>query len=118
MKAIIFYKTQNDVCPVEDFLDTLPDKDAQKVAWVLKAIKELNPIPAQYFRKLTNTSDIWEVRVSFANNIYRLLGFFEKNDFIILTNGFQKKTQKTPKQEIELAEERKKEYLKRRHKNG
>ena len=81
-------------------------------------IKELNPIPAKYFTKLTNTDDIWEVRVSSGNNIFRLLGFWHNEIFIILTNGFQKKTQKTPIQEIQLAEKRKKEYIKKEGTNG
>lgn len=92
----------------------MSDKQAQKVTWVLTIIKELDPIPAQYFKKLVNTDDIWEVRVTLGNNIFRLLGFFAGQDFVVLTNAFQKKTQKTPREEIKLAEVRKKEYLNRR----
>ena len=105
-------------CPVEDFLDNLTDKQAKKVTWVLRIIRDINPIPAQYFKKLVNTEDIWEVRVTLGNNIFRFLGFFDGEDFIVLTNGFQKKSRKTPKDEIKLAEQRKREYLKRRKKNG
>jgi len=118
MKEIIFYKTEDGKCPVENFLDTLSDKQAEKVTWVLRAIRDINPIPAQYFKKLVNTEDIWEVRVTMGNNIFRFLGFFDGQNFIVLTNGFQKKTRKTPKKEIKLAEERKKEYLNRRKENG
>ncbi len=110
MINIQFYKTANDVCPVEDFLDSLNDKQVQKVLWVLKLITEINPVPTTYLKKLTNTDDIWEVRVQFAGNIFRLLGFFEEDSLIILNHGFQKKTQKTPKQEIEIAETRKHDY--------
>jgi phage-related protein len=114
MRQIIFFRTQAGKCPIEDFLDTLSDKQARKVAWVLRAIRDLNPVPPQYFKKLTNTDDIWEVRVTSGNNIFRFLGFYDRENFIVLTNGFQKKTQETPKGEIKLAEERKKEYLRRR----
>ena len=116
MKEIIFYRAENGNCPVENFLDTLTDKQAQKVTWVLRTIRDAKPIPTQYFKKLVNTDDIWEVRVGMGNNIFRFLGFFDGQDFIILTNGFQKKTQKTPRSEIKLSKERKKEYLSRRNK--
>ena len=57
------------------------------------------------------------MRVQLGNNIFRLLGFFDNASLIILTNGFAKKTQKTPTQEIELAEQRKRDYLNRRQNN-
>jgi phage-related protein len=118
MNKIKFYRTVDGKCPIEDFLDTLTDKQAKKAAWVLRIIREIKPIPAQYFKKLVNTDDIWEVMVTMGNNIFRFLGFFDGEDFIVLTNGFQKKNKKTPKSEIRLAEERKKEYLNRRYNNG
>ncbi|MCK6463110.1 MAG: type II toxin-antitoxin system RelE/ParE family toxin [Candidatus Pacebacteria bacterium] len=114
MREIIFYRTENDRCPVEEFLDTLSDKQVEKVLWVLRIIRELEIVPKQYFKKLTNTDEIWEVRVQIGNNIFRILGFIDQSKFVILTNGFAKKTQKVPKQEIELAERRKKDYLKRK----
>ena len=64
--------------------------------------------------KLVDREGIWELRVQFGNNIFRLLGFFANGTLLILTNGFAKKTQKTPQQEIALAIRRKKEYLARR----
>jgi phage-related protein len=84
------------------------------VLWVLRLIQELDIVPSQYFKKLVNTDEIWEVRVQVANNIFRLLGFFDNENLVILTNGFVKKTQKTPSQEIELAEKQKKDYLDRK----
>ena len=114
IRNIIFYKTESGKSPIEEFLDSLKPKEAQKVTWVLKLIEELPKIPKQYFKKLINTDDIWEVRVSVGKNIFRLLGFFQGNNLIILTNAFQKKTQKTPQSMIKIAEQRKKEYLKRR----
>ena len=114
MKRINFYKTKSGISPVEDFLDTLTNKQAQKILWVLKVIQELERVPIQYFKKLVNTDDIWEVRVTIGGNIFRILCFFDGNELIILTNCFQKKTQKTPRQEIKTAEQRKKDYLKRK----
>jgi len=65
-------------------------------------------------QKLVGTEDIWEVRIEFGGDIFRLLGFFDKGNLVVLTNGFTKKTQKTPSKEIALAEKRKKEYLSRK----
>ncbi len=116
MKIINFYRNENDICPVEDFLDALSGKQAQKVVWVLRLIEELDVVPGQYLKKLVNTDDIWEVRVQFGGNIFRLLGFFDGATLLILTNGFAKKSQKVPRQEIELATRRKNEYLARKRK--
>lgn len=95
-------------------MDTLSDKQVEKIAWVLKLIREMNPAPASYFKKLVNTDDIWEARVDVGRDTFRLLGFFDGRELVVLTNSFQKKTQKTPPKEIKLAEQRKREYLDRK----
>jgi len=114
MRKINFYRTESGFCPIEEFLDSLTAKQAQKVTWVLQLIEEINVVPVQYFKKLVNTNDIWEVRVQVGNNIFRILGFLDDDCLVVLNHGFQKKTQKTPKKEIKIAEERKKDYLSRR----
>ncbi|MEO9887525.1 MAG: type II toxin-antitoxin system RelE/ParE family toxin [Balneola sp.] len=114
MKEIKFYKTQSGKVPVKEFLDSLNSKHAQKVAWVLELVEKLDQVPIQYFKKLKNTDDIWEVRARVGSNSFRLLGFIDNEQFVILTNGFTKKTQKTPKQEIDLAEQCKGDYLSRK----
>lgn len=97
-------------------MDALDSKQAQKIAWVMQLVEELELIPTTYLKKLTNTEGLWEIRVQQGNNIFRFLGFFDEKNFIVLTNGFQKKTQKTPKSEILLSEQRKKDYLERKYK--
>jgi len=92
----------------------LSSKQAQKTAWVLRLIEELPAIPSSYLKKLVNTDGIWEVRVVVGNNIFRLLGFFDGLNLIVLNHAFQKKTQKTPLQAIRIAEARKKDYYERR----
>jgi len=116
MRTVNFYRTESGKSPVGDFLDSLSGKQAQKVIWVLRLVEELDVVPRQYLKKLVNTDDIWEVRVQFGGNIFRLLGFFDGATLMILTNGFAKKSQKTPRQEIELATRRKNEYLSRKRK--
>jgi len=76
MRTVNFYRTESGNAPVEDFLDSLSGKQAQKVVWVLHIIEELEVVPGQYLKKLVNTDDIWEVRIQFGGNIFRLLGFF------------------------------------------
>ena len=111
MREIIFYQKGNGRSPVEEFLDELNATQAQKVLWVLKLIEELEDVPTQYFKKLVNTDDIWKVRALLGNNTFRMLGFLDGENIVILTNGFAKKSQKTPRKEIALAQQRKKEYL-------
>jgi phage-related protein len=78
---------------------------------VLQIIVELDAIPKQYLKKLT--SEIWECRIQFGGNIYRVLSFFGGAQ-VVLTHGFQKKTQKIPRPEIEKAESFRNDYLHRR----
>lgn len=113
-KTVIFYKTADGNCPVQDFLDSLPGKVAQKVAWVLSLLEDLEVVPSTYFKKLIGTEEIWECRIQFATNAYRIFCFFEGNSVVILTHGFTKKTKKTPQQEIERSETYRRDYLKRR----
>jgi phage-related protein len=115
MREIIFYLTDSGNCPVKEFLDSLTGKQAQKVAWVLKVVEELEMIPTQYMKKLVGTDDIWEIRVQYANDIIRILSFFNGGNLVVLNHGFFKKTQKTPKQDIIISEKRKKDYLRRKH---
>jgi len=114
MREIQFYRSDAGVCPIEVFLDSLSGKQAQKVAWTLQLIEEMQIVPSKYFKKLVNTDDIWEVRIQIGNNIFRLLGFLDGENLVVLNHAFQKKTQKTPKHEIHIAETRKRNYLNRR----
>jgi phage-related protein len=91
----------------------LPAKTGQKVVWVLRLIQELETVPSTYFKKLEATDDIWECRVQLGSSTYRLLGFFSEGGVIILTHGFSKKSQKTPRNEIERAESYKKDFMRR-----
>jgi phage-related protein len=113
MKEIFFYKTESGKCPVEDFLNSLTSKQAQKVAWVLNLIEEQENVPSKFFKKMVGTNDLWEVRVNFKSDIFRILCFCDGFKIIVLTHGFVKKTQKTPKQAIKTAEKRMKDYLRR-----
>jgi len=114
VREVQFYRTRAGRCPVEEFLDSLSGRQAQKVAWVLSIIEELDRVPARYFKKLVNTDQLWEAIISVGRDTFRFLAFFDGPNVVILAHGFQKKTQKTPKQMISLAQERKKDYLQRK----
>jgi len=114
VRTIEFYKTYTGRCPVEEFLDSLQDRDARKVTWVLRLVERMDTIPQQYFKKLVGTEQLWEIRVQIGGNSYRFLGFFDGPVMLILTSGFLKKQQKTPIREIELAHQRRNDYLQRR----
>jgi phage-related protein len=113
MKEIKFYKTLSGKSPIEDFLDSLSSKEAQKVTWVLSLIEEMDSVSTKFYKKLSNCDGIMEVRAQIGKNNFRLLGFEYNSSFIVLTNGFKKKDQKVPKSEISLAQKRKDEYLSR-----
>lgn len=117
MRELNFYQSDSGKFPAIDFLSSLTGKQAKKITWVLELFEDTSIVPKQYFKKLKSTDDIWEVRIIFSSDIFRLLGFFEKNGNFIVTNGFIKKTQKTPEKEIKIAEERKRNYFERKKRN-
>jgi phage-related protein len=94
-----------------DFFATLRPDVKRKFNWTLKLIATCDRIPVKYFKHLDGTSGLYEVRVEVGSDIYRVFSFFDEGRLIILINGFQKKSQKTPKNEIELAEKLKKQYF-------
>lgn len=98
---------------MKNFLDSLPGKVLQKIAWVLRLISEMEKIPTMYFKKLKSSDDIWECRIKLGSNIYRLFCFFANGSIIVLTHGIVKKSQKTPKKEIEKAIRYKNDYKRR-----
>lgn len=112
-REIVFYRGEDGNCPLDSFLDKLPEKDLQKVLWVLRLVSELERIPACYFKKLVATDEIYECRIQSGSNSYRIFCFFHKGTIIVLTNGIAKKTQKTPAKEIKRAEILKKDFLER-----
>jgi phage-related protein len=116
VRTIQFLRTAAGKCPVEEFLDSLSDRHAQKVTWVLRLVERMDRVPQQYFKKLVDTEDLWEIRAQIGGNSYRFLGFFDGPSVLILTNAFSKKQQKTPMREIDLANKRRKDYFERKNK--
>ena len=94
-----------------DFFESLKPEVKMKFNWTLQLIATIERVPEKYFKHITNSTGIYEVRVEVGSDIYRVFSFFDMGNLVILLNGFQKKTQKTPKKEIELAEKLKKKYF-------
>jgi phage-related protein len=86
-----------------DFYEVQPFKVQRKIEWTLKLITIIKQIPEKYFKHIHGTKGLYEIRVEFESNIYRIFSFFDEGQLIILGNAFQKKTDKTPKKEIERA---------------
>ena len=112
MRKIKFYKSKSGKSPVLKFLKQLTAKQKKKSAFVFSLVEELDIVPKEYFKKLIGTDDLWEIRIQSGNNIFRILGFLDGKNLVILNHAFVKKSQKTPKKEIKIAEKRKQEYLK------
>ena len=109
---VIFFKKDNNNIPIKDFLDNLDDKmRAKAVGMIIRLEKYGNALTKPYSKHLDD--GIFELRIKQSTNISRILYFFRVGKKIILTNGFIKKTQKTPKKEIDLAKKYRKIYLER-----
>lgn len=94
----------------EDFYEDQTDKVKKKIIWTLRIIEEIDRIPETYLKHLKKTTGLYEIRVQVGSNIFRIFCFFDLDNIVVVGHGFQKKTQKTPKQQIERAEQIKKEY--------
>jgi phage-related protein len=94
-----------------DFYLQQSEKVQEKIEYVFKIIRTVQNISRKFLEHLTGTDGLYEIKVEFASNIYRIFCCFDKGDLVVLFNGFNKKTQKTPRKEIELALKLKEEYL-------
>jgi phage-related protein len=104
-REVITYKSY-----FEDFFKEQSPKVQDKIIKILDLIEQVERIPVTYLRYVEGTDGLFEVRVILNGNIFRVFCFFDGNRLIVLLSGFQKKTQKTPKKEIEHAERIKAEY--------
>ena len=99
-----------------DFFNAQKEEVRKKLNWTLQLISIQDRIPEKFFKHITGSDAIFEIRVEVGSDIFRVFSFFDKGNLVILVNGFQKKTQKTPKAEIKMAEKLKKEYLETKYK--
>lgn len=109
IREIIAYKNY-----FEDFLTEQPIKVQDKIFKILEAIETLERIPTSYLKLITGTKGLYEARIQLGSDIWRVFCFFDRGKLVILLNGYQKKTQKTPSREIEKAKQLMKEYYENR----
>jgi len=83
----------------------------EKIDHVLYVVTVADRIPQKFFQHLEGTNGLYEIRVEFQSNIYRIFCCFDEGQVVVLFNGFQKKSQKTPTEEIEKAVKIMKEYF-------
>ncbi len=81
----------------------------KRINWTLGVIRDIEMVPEKYFKHIIGT-DLYEIRISAGNNIFRIFCFFDRGKLVVVLNAFQKKTQKTPKREIERALKLQKAY--------
>lgn len=105
IRKIVFYKEY-----FQKFFEKQNKKVKAKIIWTLELIEDLQRVPDTYLKHLENTDGLYEIRVQQGSDIFRIFCFFDKEQLVVLANGLQKKTQKTPKQEIEMALKIKQEY--------
>jgi phage-related protein len=104
-RKITFYKNY-----FQDFFSKQSKKVKSKIVWTFDLIEDVQRIPETYLKHIENTDGLYEIRVQMGSDIFRIFCFFDQGQLVVLANGFHKKTQKTPKNEIEMALKIKAEY--------
>lgn len=103
-----------DIFLYKDYFTNFYNKQRQKVKdkiiWTFKIIETFQQVPSEYLKHLEGTDGLYEIRVQAGSDIFRIFCFFDEGRLIVLANGFQKKSQKTPKKEIDKALKIKEEY--------
>lgn len=105
-RKIIFYENH--------FIEFYQKQDIKvkgKIQYVFELIKQVDRVPDKFLKHLTGTDGLYEIRVEYQSNIYRIFCCFDEGQIVILFNGFQKKTQKTPQKEIDKAIRLMKDYF-------
>jgi len=105
-RHIIFYKYY-----FIDFYLQLPERVQEKIEYAFKIIRNIQIVPKKFLDYIAGSDGLYEIRVEFESNIYRIFCCFDKGNIVVLFNGFQKKGQKTPKKEIDLALKLKDQYF-------
>ncbi len=106
IRELVFYRHY-----FHDFFDNQPERVKAKIDHVLFVLTHADRVPEKFLKHIEGEKGLYEVRIEVGSNIFRIFCCFDKGKIVVLFNGFQKKTQKTPKQEIELALKLMQEYF-------
>jgi len=113
MWTVVFYTEDDGTSPVQEFLRSLDTKTQVRFVWSIEQLRVRNVMAREpLVRHLEDK--LWELREESSTNIYRLIYFFFSGQHIVFLHGFQKKTQKTPRREIEIASKRLDNFMKRK----
>jgi len=105
VRTVFLYKNY-----FSDFYKKQRQKVKDKIIWTFRVIENIGQVPEDYLKHIEGTDGLYEIRVQQGSDIFRIFCFFDEGKLVVLANGFQKKTQKTPKSEIEKAINIKQEY--------
>lgn len=106
IREITFYKNH-----FNEFFEPLSEKVKEKIDEVLFMITIIERVPTKFFKSIEGIKGLFEIRVEFESNIYRIFCCFDKGNLVVLFNGFHKKTQKTPTKELNKAQKLMSEYF-------
>ncbi|RTY66274.1 type II toxin-antitoxin system RelE/ParE family toxin [Flavobacterium sp. LB2P53] len=105
-RQIIFYENH-----FLDFYKIQEDKVKAKIKNILELVMQVDRVPEKFLKHLSGSDGVYEIRVEYQSNIYRIFCCFDKGNVVVLFNAFQKKTQKTPNSELEKAIRLRKKYF-------
>ena len=105
-RKIIFYENH-----FIEFYQNQDQKVKEKIQYVFELIRQVDRVPEKFLKYLTGTNKLYEIRVEYQSNIYRIFCCFDEGQLVVLFNGFQKKSKKTPQMEIDKAEQLMKNYF-------
>lgn len=104
-REVVFYRSY-----FLDFYSSLSDKARLKVDWTLQLIETTERVPSKFLKSMTGSEGLYKIRVLVGTDALRIFCFFDEGKLVVLINGFNKKTQKTPRQELERAVRLRKQY--------
>ena len=105
IRKLVFYKDYYDV-----FIKNQRPRVQAKIFWTIILIENVEKVPSKYLKYIIGSDGVFEIRILIRNDIFRIFCFFNKQNELVLINGFQKKTQKTPQNEIDKALKIKHDY--------
>ena len=106
VRVLVFYRHH-----FHEFFDKQSEKAKEKIDYVLFLLTHIDKVPEKFLKHIEGQKGLYEIRVEYSSNIFRIFCFFDKGKIVVLLNGYQKKTQKTSNKELEMANKLLKEYF-------
>ncbi|MEY3819671.1 MAG: hypothetical protein RLZZ431_1513 [Bacteroidota bacterium] len=106
VRELVFYRNH-----FHDFFDKQSEKAKEKIDYVLFLLTHIDKVPEKFLKHIEGQKGLYEIRVEHGSNIFRIFCCFDKGKIVVLFNGYQKKSNKTSSQQIELANKLMKEYF-------